>query len=290
MSEKKEMREKASNFRLYYYTDARCGDFESAEEPIVVNCADFNDRTRKFTTRVAQGRADFSICYVAEGEIFFSLGGGERKYLEAGNVAVVLPHTPMTYGIDREIEARRTYWLHFTGSYAMTLLESCGLGEGGYFHLPDEVGVAAAFNALLDEMSHPPTNINRIKAAALATMIITQIGSLLERGSRKRTLPKSIAYIREHFTENIDKSTLAAMDGLGASQYHSLFKKVMGRTPAAYITSLRMRKARELLLDPNLPIADVSEQCGYDDALYFSRVFRRTVGVSPSEYRKRGAD
>ena len=281
---------KKTNSREYYYSDVPWGNFESVDEPIVVNCADFSDSTRIFSTGSRLGRNDISICYVAEGEFFFSMGNGERKILEAGTVAVILPHTPMSYGIEREIETRRTYWLHFTGSHAMSLLKTCGLAEGGFFRLPDEVGVAAAFNALLDEMSRPPTHINQIRAASLAVMIVTQIGSLLERGSRKRNLPKSVAYIREHFTEDIDKSSLAAMEGLGASQYHSIFKKTMGKTPAAYITSLRMRKARELLLDPELPITDIAEQCGYDDALYFSRVFRRVVGVSPSEYRKRGID
>ena len=49
-----------------------------------------------------------------------------------------------------------------------------------------------------------------------------------------------------------------------------------------------MMKARRLLLDPDLPVSEVAVACGYDDALYFSRVFRRVCGVSPTEYRKRG--
>ena len=51
-----------------------------------------------------------------------------------------------------------------------------------------------------------------------------------------------------------------------------------------------MMKARELLLDLDMPIGEVAAECGYDDPLYFSRVFRRTVGVSPSEYRRRGSE
>ena len=171
----------------------------------------------------------------------------------------------------------------------MELIRSCGFGEGGLFYLPDETGVTAAFTALLDEMRHPPTPLNRIRAAAAAVMLLTQLGRIMERGTRRRLLPKSIAYIREHFTEEIDKAALAAMDGLGQSRYHSLFRRVMGRTPAAYITYLRINKARSLLLDLDLPIADVAAECGYADPLYFSRVFRRETGVSPSEYRRHGA-
>ncbi len=98
-------------------------------------------------------------------------------------------------------------------------------------------------------------------------------------------LTRSLSYLREHFTEDIDKEALAAMDGLGSSRYHALFRQLMGCTPAGYITSLRMSKARELLIDPDLPVGEVAALCGYADPLYFSRVFRRECGLSPSQYR-----
>ena len=277
--------------REYYYTtSAPWGNYETADEPIVVNCADFSSSERPFTTRVPRGRLDYSICYIAEGALFFSLGDAPAETVDRGCVVVVPPGTPMKYGMSGEDCSRRSYWLHFTGSYAGELLRACGFGEGGIFRLPDEAGATAAFTALLDVMQHPPTTLNRIRAAAAAVSILTQLGQSLERGERKRRLPRSVAYIREHFTEEIDKEALAAMDGLGGTQYHAIFKRVMGRTPAAYITLLRMMKARELLLDLDMPIGDVARECGYDDPLYFSRVFRRTVGVSPSEYRRRGAE
>lgn len=277
--------------REYYYTtSAPWGNYETSDEPIVVNCADFSNRTGAFTTRVPKGRLDYSLCYVAEGTLFFEIGEASSVTVEAGTVVVVPPRTPMKYGVEKEQPSRRTYWLHFTGSYAETLLSTCGLGGGGIFRLPDEAGATAAFTALLDEMRHPPTPLNRLRAAASAITLLTQLGRSLERGERRRRLPKSIAYIREHFTEEIDKEALAAMDGLGGSQYHAVFRRVMGRTPAAYITLLRMMKARELLLDLDMPITEVARECGYADALYFSRVFRREIGVSPSEYRRRGAE
>lgn len=277
--------------REYYYTtSAPWGNYETADEPIVVNCADFSNSERPFTTRVPNGRLDYSICYIAEGALFFSLGDAPAETVERGTVVVVPPGTPMKYGKSGEPTPRRTYWLHFTGSYASELLSACGLGGGGIFHLPDEAGATAAFTALLDVMRHPPTTLNRIRAAAAAVTILTQLGQSLERGERKRRLPRSIAYIREHFTEEIDKEALAAMDGLGGTQYHAVFKRVMGRTPAAYITLLRMMKARELLLDLDMPISEVARECGYTDPLYFSRVFRHSVGVSPSEYRRCGVE
>lgn len=282
--------EKRMAREYYYTTSVPWGNYETAEEPIVVNCADFSNSGRPFTTRVPRGRLDYSVCYVAEGALLFALGDSPAVSVAGGTVVVVPPGTPMKYGMSGEVCSRRTYWLHFTGSYAETLVRDCGLGGGGIFRLPDEAGATAAFTALLDEMRHPPTPIARLRAAAAAINLLTRLGQSLERGERQRRLPHSVAYIREHFTEEIDKDTLAAMDGLCGTQYHAVFRKVMGRTPAAYITFLRMMKARELLQDLDMPISEVARECGYDDPLYFSRVFRRTVGVSPSDYRHRGAE
>ena len=67
-----------------------------------------------------------------------------------------------------------------------------------------------------------------------------------------------------------------------------LFKKEMGRSTLEYLTDLRMNRARELLLDGTrkLPIAEVAEGCGFSDALYFSRVFKKRFGSSPTQFRQ----
>ena len=276
--------------RQYYYaTQVPWGNYATDEVPFFVNCADFTAIPRDGITRVPSGRKDYSVCYVAEGEMFFSLGGGREERVPAGTVVIVPPGTVMTYG-QRNQTVRRCYWLHFTGSEAAEIVKTCGFEGGGIFPLPDESGVTAAFAALLDEMSHEPTPRNRIRAAAAAMMVLTQISYVIERGNRHRCLPHSVSYIREHFTEDIDKETLAAMDGLRPSRYHEVFRRVMGTTPAGYICGLRMAKARGLLLDPDLAIGEIAALCGYDDPLYFSRVFRRECGVSPTEYRRHGLE
>ena len=274
--------------REYYYTTiASWGNYATDEEPIVVNCADFTDKVRNGTTKVSKGRLDYSVCFLSEGNMFFAIGDGEEQEIGGGTVVIVPPKTPMRYG-QREQAVRRCYWVHFTGSHAASLVEQCGFESGGIFRLPDERGAAAAFNELLDEMKNPPTPRSRLRAAAATVMLLTHLGRMIERGVRQRRLPHSVAYIREHFAEEIDKTALAEMDGLRPSQYHLVFRNVMGCTPAGYIASLRMMKARRLLLDPEMPVGEVAQACGYDDPLYFSRVFRRVCGVSPSEYRRRG--
>ena len=69
-----------------------------------------------------------------------------------------------------------------------------------------------------------------------------------------------------------------------------LFKKEMGMTPLEYLTNLRMKKAETMLSimwGRDYSVAEIAEQCGYDDALYFSRVFKKYFGCSPTVFAKK---
>ena len=68
-----------------------------------------------------------------------------------------------------------------------------------------------------------------------------------------------------------------------------IFKERFGITPKQYLTDLKLKKACGLLCSTELPVAVVAESLGFEDALAFSRLFRREYGVSPSNYRKQSA-
>ena len=76
--------------------------------------------------------------------------------------------------------------------------------------------------------------------------------------------------------------------GLSSSYLCRIFKEETGLSMNAYITNLRMSKAGELLNDTNSYIKEVAISVGFEDQLYFSRLFKRYYGVTPSEYRKPG--
>ena len=69
----------------------------------------------------------------------------------------------------------------------------------------------------------------------------------------------------------------------------TMFKNETGRTLNQYITEFRMARAKDLLDDPRNKIVEVAGQVGYNDSNYFSKTFRKTFGMSPSEYREQSA-
>jgi two-component system, response regulator YesN len=93
-------------------------------------------------------------------------------------------------------------------------------------------------------------------------------------------------YIMEHFTEPITVDDAANTVGLSRSYFLQLFKESGGITFSDYLTSLRISKAKELLLKTEKSITDIAFEVGFNDSNYFSKVFNDSMRVSPSKFRK----
>ena len=92
-------------------------------------------------------------------------------------------------------------------------------------------------------------------------------------------------YIDSHYKEDIALLDLAGVFGYSDVYFCKLFKQNFGKNFITYLNEYRMDKAKELLANPAINIKDVSVLAGYRDANYFTRVFKRMVGKTPSEYR-----
>ena len=122
-------------------------------------------------------------------------------------------------------------------------------------------------------------------------MLLTLIGgffrALDEGGSRPARDPveKAIVWMHEHFAENIGFADVGAMAGVSEGYFYRLFKKRTGKSPAHYLTSIRIERAARALRMSSVAIAEVAADCGYPDPFYFSRVFKRHTGQSPAAFR-----
>ena len=92
-------------------------------------------------------------------------------------------------------------------------------------------------------------------------------------------------YIDFHYMEQLSLETLAARFSVNKNYLSSRFHKETGRTVTAYINQIRINRAAGLLRHTSISIQQVAEQCGFADSNYFTRIFRKLVGVAPNEYR-----
>lgn len=102
----------------------------------------------------------------------------------------------------------------------------------------------------------------------------------------EHTILGIVRYMQEHLTEEISLNVLAEEFHLSASYISQLFKNEIGVNFLAYLTNIRMEQAKKLLLSTPLSIAEVSERSGYGDYRVFTKAFKKSEGVTPSQYRR----
>ena len=94
-------------------------------------------------------------------------------------------------------------------------------------------------------------------------------------------------YIRRNFETIASLEEVAGHIGLSSNHLRHLFKEVHGKSMIAYLTDVRMERARSLLVNSRVPLKQVARQCGFNDEYYFSTVFRREHHMAPGRYRSR---
>lgn len=117
-----------------------------------------------------------------------------------------------------------------------------------------------------------------------------------DRGAEKDDQVKAPAYdrmidnvisdIREHYMEDISLTSLSAKYNISLGHLSKMIKDNLQVNFSDYIASLRIQRAKELLRDDSLSIQEIAEIVGYNDYFYFTKVFKKVEGISPSKYRK----
>lgn len=113
--------------------------------------------------------------------------------------------------------------------------------------------------------------------------------SIIERRSRKEEyiVGKVMSIIREEYKSSIGIETIAARLGLSPNYLGGLFKKRMGKRFTEALTDIRMKKAEELLISGKANVNDISREVGFVNAAHFCTVFKKTHGMSPTDYQKK---
>ena len=268
-------------FREIYIQDSHP---QIDEEPLVVNCAGCCNLTNPFVTNLPSGRDDYYLQVMTDGRLTAWIDGIPQDF-SAGMYCIYKPHTPYRYALaDGE---KMTYnWVHFTGFHAGRLLSRLGIETGRLyrFHAGAEE-TDRWFNAIFKEFIQRGPGFDDACGAQL-TLLLTNLARCMETGDADtpRSLV-SLRYLHCHYTEDISISALAAMEHLSESRYRSVFRSCTGFSPNEYRIALRMQRACDLLLHTGDTLTEIAQACGYNDVLYFLRIFKQKVGMTPGEYR-----
>ncbi|MCF6334295.1 MAG: helix-turn-helix domain-containing protein, partial [Spirochaetales bacterium] len=119
---------------------------------------------------------------------------------------------------------------------------------------------------------------------------LNEVNKVSDQQSYPRPLIAALAYIRENYQKPLQLSLVADEYGITGSYLSRLFKEHLGTNFIDYLNQLRLKKAITLLESKKYPIKEIAYIVGYQDPNYFSRIFRRHMGISPSDLEKRGVN
>ena len=258
---------------------------------IVTSCGTYRLYTKpKLPTLRPRGRVDYQLLYIAAGKAHFYFDGKEQ-IITAGHMVLYRPKEPQKYDYYGE-DQTEVYWVHFTGSDVKNILRSYGLTDDKrVFYCGSGLDYQNLFRTMINELQ-----MCKEKYSEMLEMYLKQVFIMLERyfANAARIEPirvieeidKATKYFNEHYNEDINIEEYTQKNYVSISWFIRAFKQCTGSTPMQYILSKRISNAETLLLDHSYNITEIAQIVGYDNPLYFSRIFKKIKGLSPSEYRK----
>ncbi len=187
------------------------------------------------------------------------------------------------------------YWIHFTGVkaglFARMACQSIGIERGKTSRIRDRI-------ELFSEIFR---NLHRgfsIESLEYTNLCLNYLLSSFTHASQFRVakqtvdndpVSQSINFMLENLDRKLKLKDIASQTSLSTSYYSAIFQIRTGHPPIEYFIQLKIQRACRLLDNSGWLISDVSREIGFEDQFYFSRVFRKVMGMSPKEYRKRSS-
>lgn len=228
---------------------------------------------------------------VEKGAVCFDLGG---KAIEAREGEAVLMPCDTEYKITAGEEAV----LGFVGFEAriFTVLRILSLFDYPLF-FPKESSIYSACKKISDMSAQNEFTNSRLEnAIKTVSLLYTSVSEITEESLPLKTgesmmnnfasFADVLSHIGTHLAENIMQETLSGIAGLSPDSFYRQFKKVIGVSPKDYIIAERLRRARTMLVLTDLTVGEVSAAVGYENQFYFSGLFSKKHGVSPTGYKK----
>lgn len=261
---------------------------ENSDEPIFVTSCGFQKFiTRNFRITRDRGRVDYQIIYLLKGKGYYNFGKGFVEVPE-GSLIVYLPDQPQNYEY-RFKDSTELYWLHFSGYAVRDTLARCNLLGKQMHYIGTQSAYAELFKKIIHEVQIKKPLFQNIVSANLNELFCYMARELTGRVSQNIVMSndyfKNITiFMSSNYNKKIKVEELAEMCNLSLHRFTHKFKDLIGMTPIEYLTKIRIDEAKYLLSNSFLNISEISSIVGYDNPLYFSRVFKKVTGLSPRNY------
>lgn len=237
-------------------------------------------------------RDHFLIHFVKSGSGKFLVGN--MTYTVTENQGFIIYPDEITY-YEADRDNPWTYkWIGFNGGQIEGVFNNLGFkAQNPIFDVSDSKFVDKIFKHI--EKANPTDMADQLMLDGYLYMLFSVMKpnfweEPIKReinGSAKEYVESAIEYIKKNYSQKISVASIADYIGLNRSYLGSLFKKHTKMSPIDFIVEFRMKKALELFENEKLNISDVARNVGYEDAMLFSKTFKKRYGICPKEYREK---
>jgi AraC-like DNA-binding protein len=237
-----------------------------------------------------QRHDDNLLIYCVKGKASAEVGGWSGT-VEEGDLLLIPQGLAHRYAADDQ-QPWSIYWVHYQGSATATFNHYLGLQGASrpVKRLGQSPQLVGRFRELLTVHRTGYSTRAFINASNLLRQMLTQIALDMRaaqgRNQRGFDLEAVQSYMLENLDRQLDLDTLAATAKLSKYHFSGKYKALTGYSPIKHFLNMKMEHACHLLDTSELSVKGVATALGYEDQLYFSRQFSKTVGVSPRAYRR----
>lgn len=264
----------------------------------------FSRATHHYCER-KEGIKEGVVIYCDDGYGSFSVNGGENRVVNPGQTLIIAPGVPHSYSASYN-NPWTIFWMHVRGSFFDSFIGNWNpvsakrspAAAGAFSEL---ITVSGASGKRMKELFFECFQLLKMPyqwedffyLCQLASTIISLIPRASKRsagnlsGAGNQALETAVMFMKNHLHESITLDELAKVSGFSQSHLYHLFHESSGYAPIEYYLRMKMQAASKDIFFTDIPIRKISETYGISDPYYFSRLFKRITGLSPTHYRRR---
>lgn len=244
--------------------------------------ANYHFRTRK------KGADEFILIYCVQGQGKIKIAG-EQIILLPNHFVVIPKKTAHEYRAD-QFNPWSIYWMHFDGIIAQNIFDRYRLNPNKYEIVPVDGNRIDQFNQIFRILSSDYVMprleyANILGLNFLTSFVFLEIDRVLQINNRIDLVDNIIDFLMKNLDKSLKSDDIAKEFNYSPSYLFNLFKKRTGYSLIHFFNLKKSQKACEYLSYTDLSIKEISYNMGFQDPLYFSRLFKRYIGISPKAYK-----
>jgi len=242
-----------------------------------------------FTWEKGRVLQEYQINYITEGSGIFETTDGQFQVVP-GSMLILRPGVWHRYKPDTETGWNEHY-IGFNGEFCAQLFRE-GFFQSGkpVMYVGFQENLLKLFFEIIQLVKDEKTGHQQV-CAANTILMLSKILSVVRNQefagkSIERKIRKACLYFRDNLNTNVNIEKLASEMNVGYSYFRQMFRKYTGISPTQYHLSLRIQKAKDLLISTDYSFKEIAVDLGFESYFYFSRIFKDKTGKSPMEFRK----